>query len=266
MKLFITFSSLVLLSTSLSAFAVEPAATSTKPTNAIPPEERAKIEEVVHNYLVQKPEVLMEAMQTLQRRQFDEAQKTVKQTQQTASQFASSLFQQKNDPVTGNPNGKVTVTEFFDYQCPHCVDMAPVLKEIKKTNPTLRIVYKEFPIRGDMSILAARAALAANKQGKYEEFNYVVLTAPQPLTEKGLFEAAGKIKGLNVDQLKKDMKDKSIDEQLKANQTLAMNLKLFGTPAFFIAKTDVKKEGDVLYIPGQVNQAQLQDAINKMSK
>jgi protein-disulfide isomerase len=262
----IKISSLILLSVSLPAFAAQATTTPAKSGNPISSEERAKIEEVVHNYLVQKPEVLMEAMQTLQKRQFEEAQKTVKQTEKTASQFATSLFQQKNDPITGNPNGKVTVTEFFDYQCPHCVDMAPVLKEIKKTNPDLRVVYKEFPIRGDMSVLAARAALAANKQGKYEEFNYVILTAPQPLTEKGLYELASTINGLNVDQLKKDMKDKSIDDQLNATRTLATSLKLFGTPAFFIAKTDVKKDGDVLYVPGQMSQPQLQDAINKISK
>lgn len=229
----------------------------------VSPEERAKIEEVVHQYLLAKPEVIMEAVQALQKKQYEQAENTVKETQKTASTFAKGLFTQSNDPVAGNPKGKISVVEFFDYQCPHCVDMAPVIAEVIKTNPDVRIVFKEFPIRGPMSEFAARAALAANKQGKYYEFSHALLISNKPLTKEVVFEIA-KSSGLDVDKLKKDMDDKSVEDQLKSNMKLAQDLKLFGTPAFFIGKTDAS--GAVNYVPGQMDKKQLQDAINKVNQ
>jgi protein-disulfide isomerase len=136
----------------------------------VSPAERAKIEEVVHQYLIQKPEVLVEALQVLQAKQSQQAERTVKETQKIAAAYADPLFHQENDPIGGNPNGKVTIVEFFDYQCPHCVDMAPIIDSIVKANPDVRVVYKEFPVRGPLSKLAASAALAANQQGKYTAF------------------------------------------------------------------------------------------------
>src|SRR5437016_4513875 len=92
------------------------------------------------------------------------------------AQSVNALFHQAHDPVAGNPNGSVTVAEFFDYQCSHCISMAPVMANIIKDNSDVRIVFKEFPIRGSISEFASRAALAANMQGKYYEFNHAILT------------------------------------------------------------------------------------------
>lgn len=249
-----------LLSTTAVSFA---ASNSTNTT--VTPSEKAKIEEVVHQYLVNKPEVLVEAMQTLQRRQYDEAQQTVKKTQQNAPQFVKALFDQTGDPVAGNPNGKVTVVEFFDYQCPHCVDMAPVIAGIIKDNSNVRIIFKEFPIRGPMSEMAARAALAANKQGKYYEFSHALLMSKQPLNEENIF-AIAKAQGLNIDKLKQDMNDQSVETQLKNNMKLARDLKLFGTPAFFIGKTDATSSSAINYTPGQIDQKQMQSLIDQAAK
>lgn len=251
--------SLLSLGFASSSFAATAAAT----TN-VTPAQRAQIEEVVHQYLLQKPEVIMEAVQSLQRKQYEQAEKTVKQTQAGAGQYADVLLSQTNDPVAGNPNGKVTVVEFFDYQCPHCVDMAPVISDVIKANPDLRIVFKEFPIRGPVSEFAAKAALAANMQGKYYEFQHALLTSTQPLTTASVLSIA-KATGLDVDKLKVDMDSSTINAQLKANIKLAQDLKLFGTPAFFVGKTSVAKNapsGAIKYVPGQVNQEQLQKLIN----
>src|SRR5437016_13285903 len=84
----------------------------------------------------------------------------------------SALFRQSNDPVAGDPKGKVTVVEFFDYQCSHCADMPPVTAEIIRTNPHVRFGFKDLPIRGPLSQYAAQAALAANRLGKYLAFNH----------------------------------------------------------------------------------------------
>lgn len=251
-----------LLATSLAALSLQTHAAASNTTNPInvTPAERAKIEEVVHQYLLQKPEVIVEAVQNFQRKQYEQAEQTVKKTQQSASSFANALFHQANDPVAGNPNGTITIAEFFDYQCPHCIDMAPVIADILKANPDVRVVFKEFPIRGPVSDFAARAALAANKQGKYYDFSHALLMQKQPLSEASILETAKSV-GLNVDELKKDMNDKAVTDQLKNNMKLAQELKLFGTPAFFIGKTENPKT--INYVPGQMDQKQLQDAIDK---
>lgn len=251
-----------MLTVAASTFAATAVSNNAKKAD-VTPEERQKIESVVYEYLITKPEVLVEAMQVLQRKQYDQAQQTVKQTQQTAGSFATALFHTPNDPMVGNPNGKVTIVEFFDYQCPHCVDMAPVMAAIVKANPDVRVIYKEFPIRGPASELAARAALAANKQGKYYVLSHAILTAGKPITEEFIYTTA-KQNGIDVDKLKKDMNDKSVSDQLQANIKLAQDLKLFGTPAIFVGKTSAKNGDAVNYIPGQTDVAQLQTMIDKL--
>lgn len=252
------------LAVSLFAIASQSYAANTAATTTpVTPAERAKIEEVVRQYLISKPEVLVEAMQALQRKQYDQAEKTIKETQKIAATFANPLFHQANDPVSGNPSGKITVVEFFDYQCPHCIDMAPVIAAILKSNPNVRVISKEFPIRGAASELASRAALAANMQGKYTVFSHALLTANKPITQDLIVQTAQKL-GLNVDQLKKDMNSPAVEGQLKNTIKLAQDLKLFGTPAFFIGKTDAT--GSIAYVPGQMNQVQLQQAIDKAGK
>lgn len=230
----------------------------------VSPAERAKIEEVVRQYLLAKPEIIVEAMQVLQTKQFEQAKQAVQKTQQDAPRFIKPLFHQANDPVIGNPNGKVTLVEFFDYQCPHCIDMGPALEAAIKNNANLRVVFKEWPIRGPASEFASRAALAANKQGKYLALHKALLNAGKPLTQDLILELA-KTAGLDVNQLTKDMNDSSIDQQLKDTMKLAQDLKLFGTPAFFVGMTDTKS-GPVAYVPGQLTQSQLQELIDKAIK
>lgn len=248
-----------LLALSMSAFAADDKNVSVSPA------EKAKIESVVHDYILANPNVIVEAIQLLQKKQYEEAEKSVKQTQQDAGKYADALFRQKGDPVVGNKEGVVTVTEFFDYQCPHCVDMAPVMEAVMKTNPTARIVYKEFPIRGEMSDYAARAALAANIQGKYYELHHALLTSKQALSKELVIKLA-KNAGIDVTQMEKDMDSSTVREQLKNNLKLAQDLKLFGTPAFFIGKTDASATSKINYVPGQMNEKQLQNAIDSAAK
>jgi protein-disulfide isomerase len=255
-----TFTALV--ATSLCCSTVSQAASNNTSQTTISPAERTKIEEVVHQYLLQKPEVIIEALQIIQRKQYEEAEKTIKKTQQVATQFADPLFHQAGDPTAGNVNGKITVVEFFDYQCPHCVNMGPVIDNIIKNNPDVRIVFKEFPIRGPMSEQASRAALAANLQGKYLEFHRALLVAAsQPITLDLILKTA-KTVGLNVEKLQTDMKSDAIDKLIASTRKLGQNLKLFGTPAFFIGKTNTDKNGKINYIAGQMDQQQMQNAIN----
>lgn len=226
-----------------------------------------QIENTVHKYLMKNPQVVVEALQTYQQKQMESMQELFKDTQKMAPKYADALFHHEVDPAGGNAKGKITIVEFSDYQCSHCIETSSVVDGVIKADSSLRVVVKEFPIRGPVSDAAARAALAANKQGKYWEFRDVLFKNGAALTQDKIFELAKSI-GLNVDQLKKDMDDAAIRKEVESNTKLAQTLKLVGTPAFFIAKSDVKTDAPttaIAYIPGVITQEQLQSIIDKMN-
>ncbi|MBV9575249.1 MAG: DsbA family protein [Gammaproteobacteria bacterium] len=176
------------------------------------------------------------------------------------AQPINELFHETNDPFIGNPKGNITIVEFFDYQCSHCMNMAPVIEAIKNANPDVRIVFKDFPIRGPISEFSARAALAAKNQHKYYELSHALLNSHQRLTREAVLVIASSV-GLDIDKLKKDMNSHDIAQQLNANIRLANKLNLNGTPAFYFGKT---QDGSHLYYTlGEMTQQEMQDAINK---
>lgn len=146
------------------------------------------------------------------------------------------LYSPRGNVVLGNPNGKVTVVEFFDYQCPYCRRSGPILKQLTKDNPNVRVVYKEFLLFGPSSELATRAALAAQKQGKYLPMHDALMTTEPPLTTDTIMKIA---KGLNMDpaKLKQDMGSSDVDQQIQENTDLVAALNLQGAPTFIIANT-----------------------------
>lgn len=248
---------------SLLAFGISSVASAEELTAS----QKEQIQGVVKDYLKKNPEVVIDALQTFQQKQMDQARQTIEKTQQNAPKFAKDLFHNAKNPVAGNPKGKITVVEFFDYQCPHCVEMTPVIDAIIKANPEVRIVYKEFPIRGPASEIAAKAALAANMQGKYFEFHKALMAANRNLTEDDILKIAATV-GLDVAKLKKDMASDAVMQQIKDNYKLAQALQLIGTPAFFVAKSDVTSSAPakaVAFIPGQVDRAQLETVITQVS-
>lgn len=242
------------------------AMSATTPTDFTPAQKK-QFESMIHDYIMQNPETVIQSLQGYQQKQIAEQSKKFESIQKNAPKFANELFHQATDPVAGNPKGAVTVVEFFDYQCPHCIDMTATLDSVLKTNPNVKVVLKEFPIRGPMSEMATRAALAANKQGKYFPFHLALMSSKtEPLTETVIYDIA-KTSGLNVDQLKKDMKDSSVTQQIKTNYKLAKDLEIMFTPVFFIAKSDVStttKPEAIAFVPGQISAEQLADVLKKI--
>lgn len=229
---------------------------------AISGAEKGQIETIVHDYIIKNPEVILESVKSMQEKEFNKMQEKSKQA---ATKASSSLFNQASDPVAGNANGKITVVEFFDYQCPHCVDMVPTLNALIKANPNVRVVFKEFPIRGSASVLAAKAALAAKNQGKYVQFHDALMKAASSgITEDKILSIATSL-GLDANKLKADMVSSEVDQQIKANYQLAQALQLVGTPALFVAKTNFKGSPDIIeFIPGQVDVNYLQKTVEKV--
>lgn len=176
----------------------------------------------------------------------------------------ANLFHNPNDPIAGNPKGDITIVEFFDYQCSHCANMAPIMDAIILANPNVRMVFKELPIRGPISEYASRAALAAAKQGKYYQLNKALFATNYSLSEETILDIA-KQQGLNITQLKKDMNSSIIQKIIQDNIAFANYLGIPGTPAIFIGKSDVTNIGAIQYVPGEVGQQELQSAITNVS-
>ncbi len=192
--------------------------------------QRAELQRMVHDYILENPEVVMEALTRLQARQeqADEQQ----QRQQVASSSAQ-LFRSTDSPVMGNPNGDVTLVEFFDYQCGYCKRVFESVVQLSNSDPNLRIVLKEFPILGPASVTAARAALAAREQGRYVEYHNALMAYRGALNDDAIFALAGQV-GLDVDRLRRDMDSPAVSREINANLELARTLGIRGTPAFVI--------------------------------
>ena len=226
--------------------------------------QKKEVEAIVHDYLVNHPEVLLEASQALQKKQQDEMQQVAKSA---IKDNAGDLFK-ADGAFSGNAKGNVTIVEFFDYQCVHCKRMTPVLSELTTKNPKLKVVYKELPIFGKRSETASRAALAAAKQGKYKALHDALLKIEKRLDDDLVMQTAKSV-GLDMDKLKADMKSKAIDDEIALNQALAEKLNLMGTPAFILASTpDGEFDGkhEPTFIPGAATLEALQDLVNEANK
>ncbi len=161
------------------------------------------IVDVVHDYLIKNPEILVEMTNELDKRQVaEQADEQLK----VISENADKIFRSPLAFVAGNPNGDVTVVEFFDYNCPYCRRALPDVVKLVNTDKNVRLVLKELPIFGDDSEAAAKAALASEKQGKYFEMYQKLFTEPGRANEAKALRIAQEL-GLDVSQLKKDMQE-----------------------------------------------------------
>ncbi len=209
------------------------------------------IERIVRDYILAHPEILIQSVTEYQRRL-----KQVESERQQEAVVASraALTQDPDSPVIGNPDGDVTIVEFFDYKCPYCKRVAATLKKVAEADGKIRLVMKEFPILGPQSIKAARAALAAARQGKYEEFHWALMTQPGDMSDPHIRKIARGV-GLDVDQMRDDMEAEEIDAMIRRNNALARRLQITGTPAFVIGDTLVPGAVDRQTIERMVAQA-----------
>ncbi|HEX2113579.1 MAG TPA: DsbA family protein [Alphaproteobacteria bacterium] len=202
---------------------------------------RAQIEQIVREYLLNNPEIIVEAIETLEARQ-----RQAKQADQRDAIAAhkDQLYRDADAPVAGNPNGDVTLVEFFDYRCPYCKQVAPALTQLLKEDNKLRFVFKELPILGPDSVIAARAALAANAQGKYMAMHSALLRHRGSYDEATVLRIATEA-GLDAARLKADMAKPEIEAMIDRNRSLARALSLTGTPAFIIGDKVVPGAADL---------------------
>jgi protein-disulfide isomerase len=203
---------------------------------------RGATEQVVRNYILENPEILPEAIDRLQQ----------KEMLARIGPLRSTLETPFSGAVLGNPEGTVTLVEFSDYACPYCRVSIPDLKALIAANPDLRVVIRESPILGDSSVEAARMALAAAEQGRFEQFHYAMFAKDRP--GAATIEAAAREAGVDLARARAGIAAGKYDGELQANVGMNGSIGLTGTPGWVI--------GDMVF-SGAVGQAQLTEAVAK---
>jgi protein-disulfide isomerase len=192
--------------------------------------QKSDIENIIHQYLSDHPEILQEMATKL-----EEKTKLAETTQrtQTLNSKKADIFHNPGDAVVGNPKGDVTIVEFFDYNCGWCKKSVTEMQSLVQNDKKIRVVMKEFPIFGEGSEYGAKAALASVKQGKYWQFHQALFASATKVTPEVVDQIA-KEQGLDLAKLKSDMKDPAILATMQKNQLLAQSLAINGTPGFVI--------------------------------
>ena len=223
---------------------------------------RSSIDDQIKNYIMNHPEVIMSSLHKLQQQQ---QQKQIIASKQAALKHFEKLARDSHSPSLNK--GPVTVVEFFDYQCSVCHMVFPVVEKLVSKHPDVTIVYKAFPIFGEASEYAARAAIAAQNQGsaKFKAFHQALFRSKLmegKLKDSDVINIAKSV-NLNIDQLKKDMHSKRTDAEIKSTYTLANDLGLRGTPAFIIMPSDPTKATieNITFIPGGADLTTLEKAV-----
>jgi len=211
------------------------------------PAQRAEIVRILREALKQDPTILRDAVDAMK----DD------DTQREANAARAAIAAHRDvmvlpaDPVAGNPKGTVTIVEFYDTRCPYCRAMEPTMARLLTEDHDVRLVYKDLPVLGPASVLAAHALLAAQQQNGYDRLRTALMQAPPDYTKEQILVIARKV-GLDGARLSHDMESAAIDARLDANVQLAKALALDGTPALVI--------GDTL-VPGAIELAELEKAV-----
>lgn len=229
----------------------------TAPAQSFSPDQRHEIESIVKDYLISHPEVMQDVINALDKRQkdaeADKARTTIKANNAT-------LFNSPHQVVLGNPQGNVTMVEFFDYNCAFCKHALPDMLKLLQTDPNLKFVLKEFPVLGEGSVEAAHVAVAARMQdptgAKYIEFHQKLLGG-RGVADKARALAVAKEVGFDMGRLEKDMDSPEVKTTIDEDIKLADALGIDGTPSYVI--------GDELVV-GAVGVDELQKKITALSK
>ena len=194
------------------------------------PTQRAEILSILRNALREDPSLLREALASL-----DEADRRDRvQAQRNAiAENAAALFRDGADPFKGNPRGDLTIVEFFDARCGYCKQMHPAMEALLRRDPNLRVVLKDLPILGPASVVASRALLAAQRQGRYPQLYDGLMGLRGEPTESALRQQAERV-GLDWARLRRDMEDPALQARIETNLRLAQSLGIEGTPALII--------------------------------
>jgi protein-disulfide isomerase len=217
------------------------------------PTQRDAIGDIVREYILRNPEVIRDAIAELESR----TQEAQAQAQAAALRDdKDKIFNSPQDVVAGNPQGDVTLVEFFDFNCGYCKRALADVRELVKRDPKLRVVLKDFPVLGPGSVEAARVALAAKRQlagpAKQFEFHAKLMELRGPVNGERALGIARDM-GLDLARIQKEIQSEDIGAALQENASLGDKLGLTGTPAFVVGEE---------IIPGAVGLEPLRQAVD----
>jgi protein-disulfide isomerase len=210
---------------------------------------------IAKDYLLQNPEVLQDMAMVLQAR---ESEKTAALQKNTFSDHRELIYSSEHQTVLGNPQGDVTLVEFFDYNCGYCRSALKDLDALLADDKNLRIVLKEYPVLGPQSREVAIVASALRKQGTetYLKFHHAVMGEDQPADGQRALDIARGL-GIDMDKLVADMADPSVEEGLRESVGIGQRLGIDGTPSYVLGDT---------VIPGAVGAERLEAMIANVRK
>ena len=199
-----------------------------------------EIETIIKNYLIKNPKIIKSTL--------DDYKKTAEINKKNN---AIKLLRDIENPGIYNENSDITIYEFFDYNCGYCKSVVKTIMDVMSEDKKVNLVFVELPILSQNSYIAATAALASEKQGLYNDYHLSLMSVKGRINEDVIFKIAKKT-GLNINQLKIDMKNPEIENKLTKNREIAKLLNLNGTPAFIV--------GDIIY-PGALQKNDLKQII-----
>ena len=219
-----------ILALSIGILAGNAGAQSEKAAGDLGPERVEAIEQIIRDYLMAHPEILIESLNA-----YEDRRRLAERENQRRAIVSNreALWNDPQSPVLGNPDGDVVLVEFFDYRCPYCKVTAPRIQQLIAEDPNLKVVMKEYPILSQESFEGAKAALAAGLQGRYEEFHFALMDQPGDLSERHLRAIAIR-SGVDPDRMVQDMALPEIDQAIRRNHTIGQLLGVDGTPAVII--------------------------------
>lgn len=217
--------------------------------------DKGTIETIIRDYIMNNPDVILESLRSYQAKAQQAQQQQAQQALQASQQ---ELLDDPQSPVAGNPEGDVTVVEFFDYNCGYCKRVFPAIQTMLEKDNEVRYVFKEYPILTESSMTAARAALAAwtLDPDKYLPFHTALMEARGELTEQRILDMAKQV-GLDVEKVKAAMEDPEVTAEIRQNLALGQRIGVTGTPAFVI---------DDQVVPGAVSLETLQQLVDAARK
>jgi protein-disulfide isomerase len=212
-------------------------------TSQFSPEAKREIQSIVKDYLVSNPEIFVEIQSALEAKM---AKEDAEKTRALVAEYAKDIFRHPDAPVAGNPDGDITIVEFFDYNCGYCKRGFADVAKLIESDKNVRFVFKEFPILRDESEQAARVALAARLQGKYWEVHRELIGTKGLVNEAVALKAAEGL-GLDMVKLKADMESPVVKGELERVKELARKMGINGTPHFLVGDRPIGGAPDNLY-------------------
>ncbi len=235
----VTFASFHLGNSAARAETVAPTAGG----SAFTDEQKKALGEIIKDYLVKNPEVMIDVQNALDEKSQKEQDAKLKSFM---ADNAKSIYRAPNSSIAGDADGDITVVEFFDFNCGYCKRGLPEVQKLIHDDKKVRFVFKELPILAKGSEEAAKVALAAKRQGKYWEFHQVMLGSKGQANEASALKVAESL-NLDMDKLKADMASDAVKTELADDMALAKKIGVNGTPHFLVGDKSVPGAPDDLH-------------------